>query len=87
MFCDNKKVRMQFPINTSIQINLVSLFIFYSETELLQKDNNNISFYNSFAVVAADYISNNASHCKFLIFCGYVFDNFFKKFIIRCSNN
>lgn len=37
----------------------------YSETEILRHKESNKAFYNSFAVLAADHISNNASHREY----------------------
>jgi hypothetical protein len=36
----------------------------FSETELLNHEEEYDTFYTAFAALAADYISTNAAHCK-----------------------
>lgn len=48
------------------------IFFLYSESEILHHKDNFKVFYNCFAILAADYISVNASSCKFCWVMGWV---------------
>lgn len=46
------------------------IFFFFSGSEILHHKDSFKVFYNSFAILTADYINLNASTCKFFLLCG-----------------